>query len=270
MILPMGVKGISYGDTLMNTTAVLKREGIRKIIVSETLPVTTTNFTSVTTFLDQNGKIMSTITCMRGRLKDTTFCLADTCLYDDSHRIIELRSGDAKGFTFLKCLTEYAGRDKLKQTWIMNVPQQALNDTDITWRYFNEKGQLIRSEHEGKKYKLQNASLYYHADGLLDSIHHHDPSVPAYIFTRKEKRKTRELSLEAGTFRYKWVYNLSGQCISSEWKRKNSLPVHGNSSPQPINKWEAVYYYNANGTLSKVVEQRNGRKVSSMVYSYEQ
>jgi hypothetical protein len=265
--MPMGVNGIAYGDTLMNTSAVLKRAGIKKVISLQTSTQNTNTFSPITVFVNQNGKIVSSVFCRRPTEKNPGFCIGDTFFYDDKDRVVQFQSRDATGTSFLKCETEYVGQGKLKQTWITMLPQKTLADTDIYYQYFDEKGQLIRFEKEETKFAFANASLYYHTDGFIDSIRHDDPSLGTYIFNRRQKKGNMEISLETAKQHFKWVYNQSGQCISSEWQSKNSSPGHPNTSSK--NGYKSRYYYNTNGTLSKVAGKRNGKEIFSIIYSYE-
>jgi len=258
----MGVSGIMYGDTLLNTSTILQREGIRKITASQSSPENTKTFSPITTYLTATGTIDTKISCIRrSKSVDSGFCVTDTVLYDSKGRPLEFISKSATGNTYLQCKLDYVGEQKVKYTWITTVPQKSKSDTIVTYHYYNENGQLVRFEKDAKQFDPVNASLYYGHDGLPDSIRHDNPAWGTYVFNRRERRKTKEIEMETASAKFKWVYNSSGQCITSEWVRKTQLNTLHHFKKKLRTDAEANYYYNSDGTLSKVVEKINGGKI---------
>ena len=216
-----------------------------------------------------NGTVEAKVSCIpRSKPSDSSFCMKDTMLYDSKGRLIEFRSKDARGFTFVQCKIDYVGERKVKYTWITTAPQKLDTNTYVNNHYYNEKGQLVRFEQDAKKLVPVNASLYYGDDGLLDSIRHDNPAWRTYIFKRREKGKTKVVEMETDAAKFKWVYNSLGQCIASAWFKKNQFNTLQQSKRKHRADAEANYYYNANGTLSKVVEKRFGKEITTTFYSY--
>jgi hypothetical protein len=269
-IFPMGVEGVAFGDSLLNRSAILKRAGIRKIIAEQTPLGTKGRFTTITDYLNANGTVRTKVTCLRRtENKDTLYCLSDTVLYDQRGRLSKYIAKDGKGFIYMVCKIDYLSEKKLKYSWITSTPQKAVSDTDIFYLHYNEKDQLVREEAEATQFKYLNASLFYNEDGLPDSIQHDNHAYPTYIFKRKQKRKTKEIELETMTTWHKWVYNASGQCISSEWTFTKQLHARNQSGKKPPIEAVYNYYYHPDGTLSKVIEKKKGKEVTATVYEYE-
>jgi hypothetical protein len=269
MVLPMGVSGVLYGDTLLYSSDILRREGIRKIISHQTRPEITKTLSPITTYLSINGTVEAKVSCIpKSKDTDSSFCMKDTVLYDSKGRLMEFLSKDARGSTYMQCKVDYLSERKVRYTWIPKLPQNPNLDTSFNYHYYNEKGQLVRFEQESKKSVPVNASLYYGNDGLLDSITHDNPAWRTYVFKRRDKRNTKEIEMETDAAKFKWVYNSSGQCITSAWFKKNQFNYLQQSKRKHRADSESNYYYNANGTLSKVVEKRFGKEITTTFYSY--
>jgi len=263
-LLPSGVSGIVFGDTLLNTRTVLQREGIKKITAIQTSSRSHSSFTTMYKVTD--GRIEARYWCYRPA-PDTAFrfCQHDTLLYDIQKRLQEYRAGNSND-PFLKMMYEYKTDSNVSITSIMKDPRKLVADTSIYHQGYNGKGQLTSQHYEpGAPYPL-NANLYYNKDGLPDSIRHEDPTWEAYTFSHKRKGKKLLLILETTNGTHKWTYNATGQCIASEWTSK-FLSRSPNSDVRKLFT-EIKYEYNADGTLSKVVEKRTNEKIIT-AYTYE-
>jgi hypothetical protein len=266
-LFPMGVSGIEFGDTLLNTSAILKREGIRKIFSYESSRQPIKRMQSKTYYLNEEGKIQSSSSCFRNLNNDSGFCLTDTIIYDAKGRIKEMQVKDGGGFTFLTFLPQYINERETKYLTIASLPDRVDKDSSIYHEYFDEKGRVEQHISEGKKYILVNAKLFYNNEGFLDSIVHEHTQWGTYVFKRKFKKSNIEIALETTGVRFQWIYNHSGQCLSTSWAVKNRSYQAGNSFRKYTSEMNANYFYNSNGTLSKVVENRNGKKITT-IYSY--
>src|ERR1041384_3696388 len=80
MVMPMGVNGILLGDTILNSTKVLRRENIRKVIADQTTVQDKIKSFTRKEYLLSNGLIISNRFCFR-RSTDSGFCNIDTFLY---------------------------------------------------------------------------------------------------------------------------------------------------------------------------------------------
>jgi len=84
------------------------------------------------------------------------------------------------------------------------------------------------------------------------------------------------IEMEHPRGRYTWTYNLSGQCTRILFEVITKVPIP-NQQPYLIGtpkteykkSSELFYYYNSNGTLSKITERQNNGKELTVVYSYE-
>jgi hypothetical protein len=271
---PMGVMGMSYGDTLLNTSAVLKAARVRKIMAIQTSYTDLkTGFSPITTYLNANGKIEKVVYCMRRPPKpDSAICLNDTILYDNNGRMLQYISRDASGLAYLQGEADYSKDGKVKYTLIHASHYQSRNDTDISYHDYNERGQLVRVVYEysnEKKLPPLSGAVYYNEDGLPDSIRHDNPAFGTYVFKRKQKGKNKEIQLETPTHYFKWVYDASGQCTSSQMGSKKQYTASRNNNPGYYAESLATYQYNGDGTLAKVLVKRDGKKVATLSYSYE-
>jgi len=271
---PMGVMSISYGDTLLNTSAVLKAAGVRKITAIQTSYTDLkTGFSPITTYLNVSGRIEKVVYCMRKHAKpDSAICLNDTLLYDSAGRMFQYISRDASGFAYLQGQVDYSTDGEVKYTSIHASHYQSRNDTDITYHYYNERGQIVRVVYEySNESKLPplSGTVYYNEDGLPDSIQHDNPVFGTYVFKRKQKGKNKEIQLETTTHYFKWVYNASGQCTSSQMGSRKPPAASRNNNPAYYAESSATYKYNGDGTLTKVLVKRDGKRVATLSYSYE-
>jgi hypothetical protein len=94
-VLPGPIMGVSYGDTILNISAILKREGIRTIIVNSSFPQSANGFSKITMRFNENGMVESIISCVSPSKKTNGFCITDTALYDVNGLPKEFRSRDA-------------------------------------------------------------------------------------------------------------------------------------------------------------------------------
>jgi hypothetical protein len=267
-IMPLGVHGIAFGDTLLNTPAILRREGIRKITAVETSTQQRRKGISFTTTYHVNkGKIESRRWCYQPA-PDTAFrfCTLDTLLYNSRGQLQEYRAADATGVPFAIAHPVYGEQGEVAYTWIRKDPQRSAPDTSTNRLYYNAKGQLVRQRYDPAESNGINAEFFYNDDGLPDSIRHDNTVRGTYVFNRKKKGKHTELTLDGLNAVNKWLYNSSGQCIASETLFKYPTRMPGRDVEKFFSK--VKYAYNENGTLLKVVARSPNNKTTT-VYSYE-
>jgi hypothetical protein len=263
-IFPMGVIGYSSADDLLNKREILQREGIKKITAYQTVPEMPKTFTSKTVYLNTNGNMDAITICFSNRTgTDSGFCVTDSLFYDHLGRLREYRSHDIKGVT-LQSISEYKSDREVKSTTITRLNPDTLTE----YKYFNEKGQMVRVKQLTNGVEKGNASLYYNKDGLTDSIKYENSPLATSIFKRTEKRKSKSIETENTLAKFKWIYNLSGQCIATIIAVKNQTYLSTRSGDKYSSKTEINYYYNTNGTLSKVTQKTGRMPKYSMIYSY--
>lgn len=256
---PMDISGIHFGDTMLNKKAILIRERITKIISYRDSIGSISTFGDETKTLNKKGAVEKAITCIKSKKANAQrFCTDYTIIYDNDERIIEHRMVNGAGLEIIRVSIEYLGNGRTKETIIAFSSMPKRVDTIFSYRYYNEKGQLIRVYEEGEKTIPGNAYIYYNDDGFPDSIRYDGHLTE--IFTRKQKRGYKEIQFNGIRNMYKWMFNSSGQCISLEYKyEKPSKMPHG----------KVNYYYNADGTLSKVIEKKDSKMYCTTFYSYE-
>lgn len=264
-VFPVVIEADPYADAILNTPGILKRAGIKKIRVYRDQYIERGSFTSKTEYINEEGNICKVMLCFaKNKNTDSVFCLTDTFMYDAQHRIIEQVSKDGVGQVVFRSLTEYLNIGEIKNSFIA-FPNA---DTSVTYKYFNEKGQLVRSKHFMKGSPPIDACLYYNADGLIDSIQNKNSYWGTFVFKRREKRKTRQVAMNNTSTHYTWIYNLSGQCITTRLAIRNRLYAPGRQANEYASEIELKYYYNADGTLSKTINKTTGRPTVTMIYTY--
>jgi hypothetical protein len=117
-----------------------------------------------------------------------------------------------------------------------------------------------------KGQEVENTSFYYNPDGLLNSTR--NTHWGTFLFKRRKKEKDKLIEMTNSIASYKWVYNLSGQCISSFIAVKDRADIMRESKHKGDWKTKVNYYYNQNGTLSKVVTKGADKPAITMFYSY--
>jgi hypothetical protein len=266
-IMPSLVGSTVFGDTLLNSSTILKRKGIRKVTAVETSTKRLSGSSFTTTYVLRNGQIQTRSWCYRPS-PDTAyrFCHIDTILYNDKGQLTEYRAMSGGGVVFLKNIVEYIGEAEALDSWITFDPRKGTADTTSSRRFYSGKGQLIRQLDNAKNRSPINVDLFYNEDGLIDSIRHDNPDWGTYVFNRKNKGKKKEITLETQRLTYRWLFNAAGQCVSLNWAY-NKFDSRPNRSSQPL-LIDVSYSYNNDGTLKKVVE-KNGKDKVTTVYSYE-
>ena len=259
---PMGVIGIVSADELLNKNYILKKEGIKKITAYQTHPRLLSTLTSKTIFLNGDGNAIAIWACLPNRLgQDSAICTVDSFSYDHLGRMSGYKSFDVKR-EVSKMSIDYLGDTMIKYTRT-NISSP---DILVEYKYYNQVGQLLRVKHLTNNIEVANNALYYNSDGQVDSISHEILPLVTIIFTRTKRKKLTIIRMEDYRAQFKWVYNPSGQCMSSAFKIKN----HSTSRNQAryLSKTEINYYYNTDGTLSKVTEKGSGKVQHGMMYFY--
>lgn len=264
-LMPGPVIGtVSYGDSILNSRAVLQKAGIKKIYAYHTSSEKLKTYSSQTSVINENGNVESVTTCFpKNEYTNTEWCTFDTVLYDHQGRVHETRSRDVKGYEHSQGLIEFISENELKYSIIVK-PQNKQWDTLTDHRYFNKKGQMVKLI-QTRKNRLPETSLYYYnADGLLDSVQYDNSLLPTIVFKRNEKAKKKIIEAQIQHNKFKWVFNQSGQCTST--KITTTYPPRSNYTG--VLKSETEYHYNLDGTLSEVSIKSSDKVKSTMSYTY--
>ena len=109
----------------------------------------------------------------------------------------------------------------------------------------------------------------------MDSVRDDKSPFPTTVFKRKQQKKNTLIEMEYQKGKISWTYNSAGQCIRTSFYVKNQAPMLGQpyvftkKRPEYISNTEASYFYNSNGTLSKITEKSVDGPVLTVIYSYE-
>jgi len=272
---PLGMTVDIFGDTLVNTREILVKAGIRKVNIRQSQPVITSSMVSRTYLLNQNGNIESLQYCFYNPKSDSTFCYNNKFSYASNGQMYELKLYDAKETMYSQYTVEWLDKNSAKCT-STTVFNGVSGDTLVDYKYYNEKRQLIKLTQLRKSQEPFQSLFYYNKDGLLDSVSYPNSPLPATKFSRKYKGKNTLIELEYPKGKYSLTYNSSGQCLLAQFEQKNNAPVlnqqpylFGNPKPKRGPIMTTQFYYNSNGTLSKITEQQLDGKELTLIYSYE-
>jgi len=259
---PVSVSDMFYGDTLLNNRATLLKAGVRKIT---SVQQHNRNVLFVNHYSIDDGRVASRRFCIM-KDGDTTFCNSDSFTYSDEGRLLRFISLDGQGKIFTSATGASGENGLYTLTWISGVPHPELPDTTVYRYWYNEKGQLVRQEHPPTIPMPVNASLFYSADGLLDSVRHDNRNWPTLVFKRQAHQHETEMELETNTTVYRWTYDKNGRWLTASNRSKKKLKL---PNKPPVRMFRnTVFSYNDDGTLAKVVEATAGRTVVT-TYTYE-
>ena len=243
----------------------MQKAGIKKIYAYHTTSEKLKTYQSQTSVINENGHVESVTTCFpKNEPNKDGWCHFDTVLYDDWGRIREIKNRDIKGYEYSQTLFEYINETELKFIQINKLQSKQRVDTLVDYRYFNKKGQMIKFLQIRKDRPAESSLYYYNADGLLDSVQYESPHVPTIVYKRIVKGNNKIIEAQIQHSKFKWVFNPSGQCTSTEITTK--FPP--NSNYTGIRKGETKYYYNSDGTLLKVAIKRSDKVKATMHYTY--
>lgn len=260
---PVGVMGNTDIERLLNKKEILAREHIREVH-TQTSPKVYEIFTSKNMFINRDGNIDSVVMCFSKPNKiDSGFYNTQYYFYDSLEHFIELRVYDKENFGS-KIIYDYTVKDAVKIRTIDLTNSHEF----IQYKFFNQKGQFIKSKQIVNGVEGSNTLLYYHVDGLPDSIKYENSNLATNIFKRTKKRDLKIIEMENTDAKFKWIYNSSDQCILNFIFTKNNLNSSPGKGGRYSSKTKVNYYYNLDGTLSKVTEKNAGKPMHATVYSY--
>jgi len=258
------IGSVSYGDSLLNSREVLQKAGIKKIYAYQTSSEKLKTYRSQTSVVNENGSIESVTTCFpKNEHTNTEWCLFDTILYDEQGRMLEIKIRDSKRNEFSQIIFEYIGENQVKFSQVAKM-QNKQWDTLVDHRYFNKKGQMVKVIKARKDGPPETSLYYYNADGLLDSVQYENSLLPTIVYKRNEKGKQKIIEAQIQNSKFRWVFNQPGQCISTEIT--TTFPPSSNDTG--VRRSEIKYYYNPDGTLSKVTHKTWNKEKKTMHYTY--
>lgn len=260
-VMPVGIEN----DTLINSSAILRKAGIKEIQTVNSNSRIVKTFDTQNCTINTNGKVNKTVTCFwKENSTQVAFCDSDTVIYNADGRII------FRKHTFKNAFIVYKGTPMNEYEWeYITLSQIESNapDSIIEHEKYNEKGQIIYFKSENSDRVLFNNRYYYDADGFLDSISEGDNQ--GYVFKKiiKGNRKIIETRKPDGD-RYSWEYNTLGQCIQFKYLVKHKPGLQFVNRHKKDIKRITQYYYNEDGTIAKIVHSGNDIKEYTISYTY--
>jgi hypothetical protein len=261
-MIPFSVFANAYADTMLVTKAVLIKAGISSYSFDATS--WKDGFNSKTIYVNKEGNITAARYCLFKKDSGIKFCTYDTIIYDVKGRMIEQRMYDGQNELETKIKADYPNGKEIKYTWMPRF----YSDTPVSIARFNSDGKIIEVAHKRKDADTAYSRFYYNSKGLLDSTK--DAYTPrTFVFKRKEKKGEQIVEISTG-YGYKttFIYNNAGRLIKNFAEER-----YHEYDNAPLNQ-VTDYYYNADGTLSKIVRREkytpNIKKPQTMTiyYSY--
>src|SRR3954451_3365196 len=107
-VFPTILHGDLYEDTLLNTSAILKKAGITQVNISNILPEIKSTFTKKTININMNGCIDKATICFTINQSNTSIlCISDKIVYDSSGKITDIETTDNKSNNYPQRHREY-------------------------------------------------------------------------------------------------------------------------------------------------------------------
>ena len=243
-------------DTVLNTKAIRKAAGIKKITaVKDPSGAAKTSYVEIT-LVDSTGAIRSLITCEpKTPQMESDLCITGLFEYHTTGQVAKATYFDTKGNHY----------PQLKSVWKEDTLHSIsmLDSTNylLITESFDSLGRMIsmeKSDQTGRN--TETSRYYYHKDGLLDSIVHN--TYGSFRYIRKKQGKGKLITMKNSNFEYSWQYNAAGQCTRYESNYyKTTLSV-------PSSRKEE-YFYNKDGTLSHIINNTSEREPFITRYTYE-
>lgn len=276
---PMNSDYSSLNDTAINTSAIMKAQGIKKIMVYKNASSEEKNsFLYTARYLNAYGNSDKIIECIQNKKKDTSFCATYVFSYKKNGTIENFYLKQANGQVVLSDSTEYLSKNETK-TYSRYKSFDSLKSFDsITYhRYYNDKNELIILDEIMNNGDFFTSQIYsYSSDGFLDSVNYKlnknfNPfqyKDDRIFFRRLKKRHQLIVYTEYFPGKYEWIYNNEKQCIKLKTFYLNPNYIPKNDDSKYIIETVVEYKYNDDGTLKEIIEEKNDRPTLKLCYYY--
>jgi len=271
--LPMNSSFLAFNDTAINSSKILKKAGVKKIMVYKNAPRDEEkSFLNCTSIINDNGGVESFTDCLQNLKKDTFYCYKYLFQYNNE--------GKRSKFFFTRDdkiyqseSTIYVNKNFRKSISIdISNPKIDKLDTLSSEKYYNDIGQIIKSNFYFNASFWRSELYTYSNDGLLHSINYTQIPPPTYpittIFTREISKNTFTLKVLENPFIYIWSYNKNGQCTKLEIERGELFMNFNIGTSKKISKTIVNYTYNKDGTLQKIIEKNSDKPSVKLFYYY--
>ncbi len=272
-LLPMNSIYLAFNDTAINTSKILKQEGVKKIMVYKNAPRgEEKSFLNFVSTINENGAVKDLTHCLQSVKKDTFYCYKYFFQYNEEgkrskyfftrdDKIYESEYYTYLNKNFTKSINIHVSNPKIDKL-----------DTLSSEKYYNDKGQLIKSK-SYFNFILSRTDIYsYSSEGLLDSINYLLSAPTTYpittIFKRYNIKNTSILKVFENPYMYKWSYNKNGQCYKLEIAI-TEFNAGLKMDESKYKKQNVVHYnYNKDGTLKTIMEENKYTKSVKLFYYY--
>lgn len=266
-LYPSDVLTNFYDDTLLNTKAILIKEGVKKIEVYKNAPKgkrKTVLLRSVN--VDAHANILSVDFCVQNpRKKNVYWWYKETYQYYDTGEVImKHTSSDVRNDTPFMTEIKYRVNDTTTKTATTSLfagaslsENPSVPETMFDYNYYNRKGQLLKTINILRQSNY--ARIYiYNNEGQIDTVFL-DNTGKYEVYTRS-KRKGNTIIQCTGPYGItSWIYNAENRCIG--------LMMQFGNQANPSSKY-VDYLYNTNGTVSEVKIKETGKETINLYYSY--
>lgn len=271
---PMTSNYLSFNDTVLNTSKLMKKLGVKKVMTYRNgLIEDKRSYLNFTKILNDNGQVEKLTHCMQGSRKDTFFCYDYITEYDKNGRAEKLYFKGQKGEIYQSDSINYPNKNESIMTTrsIRNINEPSW-DTMTMHNYFKDDTKILKSVCYFNSKIFRSVFYHYSSFGLIDSITYKQVPAPTYptttVFKRTNKKNNATIKVIEFPMTYEWYYNNNGQCTKLQIIAKEYYYVDNIINERIIDKTNVYYTYNEDGTLKKIVEQTEGKETLNFYYYY--
>ncbi len=271
--LPMNSSFLAFNDTAINSSIILKNAGVKKIMVYKNAPRgEVKSFLNYTSTINENGAVKDFTDCLQNVKKDTFYCYKYFFQYNiEGKRSKYFFTQDEK--IYQSEYYTYINKNFRKSiSIIISDPKIEKLDTLRSEKYYNDKGEIIKSNSYFNS-SLWRTDIYsYSSEGFLDSINYLQKPPATFpnttIFTRYSTNNTSVLKVLENPYMYKWSYNKNGQCFKLEIAI-TEFNAGLKMDESKYKKQTVVHYnYNKDGTLRTIFEENKDARSVKLFYYY--
>lgn len=260
---PGGSPNDIYGDSILNNSAVLKSNGVKKIIIKSGNGAIK-GFDSKVIEVNKNGQYERVSFCFPSPQSESPICIEYFCTYDEFGRVITETTKDGTGKTVNIGSTSYNNEMEAFSKYHSPVTR----DSSTEFKSFNASGQLVLVRRIWKGNEILNANIYFNKDGLPDSIRHNEGDAITLVFKRREQKSNKVIEMNFYTKEFQWVYNESGKCVRTHVIIGGVEILPGGKTKKVSDRYSVEYNYNPDGTLASIVQKNDKSPAIKVLYTY--
>ena len=271
---PMTSSYVSFNDSVLNTSKLMKKLGVRKVMTYSNAPIgSKKSFLNFTKILNDNGQVEKLIHCMQVLKKDTFFCYDYLTEYDRYGRPEKLYFKGQKGDIYISESIHYPNKNESIITSRSNRnSNETIWDTMTMHKYFKDDGKILKSECYFDSKSFRSVFYHYSSLGLIDSITYKQVPAPTFptttVFKRTNKKNNTTIKVIEFPITYEWYYNNNGQCTKLQIITKEYYYVDNIINERIKDKTIVHYTYNEDDTLDKITEKTEGKETLNFYYYY--